>query len=150
MASEPCNLFSSKKITEWIQKDQEKDPPSVYSFCIRKLDDNRLIGFIGLDGDIFTHGEAFVGIGIGERQFWSKGYGTDAMKVILRYGFLELNLRRVALTTFEYNPRAVRSYEKAGFVHEGRVRECLYREGRQWDLLFMGLLREEWLAGEPD
>jgi RimJ/RimL family protein N-acetyltransferase len=148
LASEPCNLFSGKKIAEWIQKSQEKDPPSSYSFCIRTLDDDRLIGFIGLDGDIFPHGEAFVGIGIGEREFWSKGYGTDAMKVILRFGFEELNLRRVALDTFEYNPRAIRSYEKAGFVHEGRVRGYLYREGQRWDLIFMGLLRQEWLARE--
>jgi RimJ/RimL family protein N-acetyltransferase len=148
LASEPCNLYSGKKIAEWIQKSQEKDPPSSYSFCIRTLDDDRLIGFIGLDGDIFPHGEAFVGIGIGEREFWSKGYGTDAMKVILRFGFEELNLRRVALDTFEYNPRAIRSYEKAGFVHEGRVRGYLYREGQRWDLIFMGLLRQEWLARE--
>jgi RimJ/RimL family protein N-acetyltransferase len=148
LASEPCNLFSGKKIAEWIQKSQEKDPPSSYSFCIRTLDDNRLIGFIGLDGDIFPHGEAFVGIGIGEREFWCKGYGTDAINVILRFGFEELNLRRVALDTFEYNPRAIRSYEKAGFVHEGRVRGYLYREGQRWDLIFMGLLRQEWLARE--
>lgn len=149
LASDPCNLFSSKKIVEWIEKGQEKDPPSSYSFCIRTLNDNRLIGFIGLDGELFPHGEAFVGIGIGEREFWSKGYGTDAMKVILRFGFEELNLRRVALDTFEYNPRAIRSYEKAGFAHEGRVRKCLYREGRRWDLIFMGILREEWMVGEP-
>jgi RimJ/RimL family protein N-acetyltransferase len=68
------------------------------------------------------------------------------MKVILRYAFRELNLRRVALDTFEYNPRAIRSYEKIGFVHEGRAREYLWRDGRRWDLIFMGILREEWLA----
>jgi RimJ/RimL family protein N-acetyltransferase len=68
------------------------------------------------------------------------------MIVILRYAFQELNLRRVALDTFEYNPRAIRSYEKAGFVHEGRARGYLYREGQRWDLIFMGILREEWLA----
>jgi RimJ/RimL family protein N-acetyltransferase len=68
------------------------------------------------------------------------------MQVILRYAFQELNLRRVSLDTFEYNPRAIRSYEKAGFVHEGRVRKFLLREGRRWDMLFMGILREEWLA----
>jgi RimJ/RimL family protein N-acetyltransferase len=149
LASEPCSLVSGKKIAEWIQKDQEIDPPSSYSFCIRTLDDNRLIGFIGLDGESFPHGEAFVGIGIGEREFWDKGFGTDAMKVILRFAFEELNLRRVAINVFEYNRRAIRSYEKVGFMHEGRARETLYREGQRWDLLFMGLLREEWLAVKP-
>jgi RimJ/RimL family protein N-acetyltransferase len=143
--SGPSNQFSAKKLTEWIQKDQEKDPPPFLSFGIRTLDTGRLVGFTGLDGDFFPHGEAFVGIGIGERDFWGKGYGTDAMKVILRFAFRELNLRRVALDTFEYNPRAIRSYEKAGFIHEGRALEFLWREGRRWDLIFMGILREEWL-----
>jgi RimJ/RimL family protein N-acetyltransferase len=147
--AEAANQFSLKKLTEWIQKDQEKYPPSFYSFAIRTLEGDRLVGFCGLDGDFFPHGEAFVGIGIGDREFWGKGYGTDAMKVILRYAFQELNLRRVSLDTFEYNPRAIRSYEKVGFVHEGRTRGFLYREGRRWDLIFMGILREEWLSQEP-
>jgi RimJ/RimL family protein N-acetyltransferase len=68
------------------------------------------------------------------------------MNVLLRFAFHEINLRRVTLTVFEYNPRAIRSYEKAGFYHEGRVRCLLNREGRRWDLLYMGILREEWLS----
>ncbi len=138
------NQYSVKKLTEFCQKEQVDTAPSSYTFGIYTLENDRLIGFTSLEGDIFPHGEAFVGIGIGERDFWGKGYGTDAMQVILRFGFQELNLRRVALDTFEYNPRAIRSYEKVGFVHEGRAREFLYREGRRWDLIFMGILREEW------
>jgi RimJ/RimL family protein N-acetyltransferase len=90
--------------------------------------------------------DAFVGIAIGERDYWGKGYGTDAMRTILHYGFTEINLRRVTLTVFEYNPRAIRSYEKAGFRHEGRLRQFLNREGRRWDMLYMGILREEWMT----
>jgi len=141
---------SAKKITEWVEKDMEKDPPPEYIFMIRALEDERLIGVIGLGGNFSPHGEAFVGIGIGERELWGKGYGTDAMRVILRYAFSELNLRRVVLDVFEYNPRAIRSYEKAGFVHEGRVRQYLHRSGQRWDLIFMGILREEWMASHPD
>ena len=89
--------------------------------------------------------DAFVGIGIGEREFWGKGYGTDAMELILRYAFAELNLRRVSLTVFEFNQRAVRSYEKAGFRLEGRQRHGMQREGRRWDILFMGIMHEEWM-----
>jgi RimJ/RimL family protein N-acetyltransferase len=144
--SSPSAPVSGKKIIEWVEKDFEKDPPSEYYFMIRSLADERLIGLIGLDGNIVPHGDAFVGIGIGERELWGKGYGTDAMRVILRYGFSELNLRRVSLDVFEYNPRGIRSYEKAGFVHEGRLRQYLHRSGRRWDLLFMGILREEWLT----
>jgi RimJ/RimL family protein N-acetyltransferase len=88
---------------------------------------------------------AFVGIGIGERAYWGKGYGTDAMKVALRFAFTEINLERVTLNVFEYNPRAIRSYEKAGFKHEGRMRGALLKDGRRWDMIYMGILREEWL-----
>ena len=91
-----------------------------------------------------------MGIGIGERQDWNNGYGTDAMQVILRYAFMELNLRRVTLNVFEYNPRAIRSYEKAGFRHEGRIRQYLNRDGQRWDILYMGILREEWMEQQGE
>jgi RimJ/RimL family protein N-acetyltransferase len=139
---------SVKKIVEWIEKDLEKSTPTEYYFLIRRLEDERLIGAIGLDGSLIPHGEAFIGIGIGERELWGKGYGSDAMRVILRYAFTELNLRRVSLNTFGYNPRAIRSYEKVGFVHEGRLREYLHRSGQRWDVIFMGILRDEWLASQ--
>ncbi len=85
-------------------------------------------------------------IALGERKFWGNGYGTDAMRVMLRYAFNELNLSRVGLIVFEYNPRAIRSYEKVGFIPEGRVRGAMLRDGKRWDFLYMGILREEWLA----
>jgi RimJ/RimL family protein N-acetyltransferase len=142
----PTILFSVKKLKEWIEKYLEERQQTSFYFMIRTLADDRIIGLTGLDGDLFPHGEAWAWIGIGEREAWGKGYGTDAMEVILRYAFMELNLRRVSLDTFEYNPRAIRSYEKVGFVHEGRERGFLLRAGRRWDMLFMGILREEWLA----
>jgi RimJ/RimL family protein N-acetyltransferase len=120
--------------------------PANHYFAIRALDDNRLLGDIGLE---VTHNwmgrNAFVGLGIGKREDWGKGYGTDAMKIALRFAFTELNLERVTLNVFEYNPRAIRSYEKAGFKHEGRMRGSLLKDGKRWDMLFMGILREEWL-----
>jgi len=54
-------------------------------------------------------------------------------------------MNRVTLSVFEYNPRAIRSYEKAGFRHEGRMRGRLNKEGKRWDMLFMGILRKEWM-----
>ena len=66
------------------------------------------------------------------------------MNVILRFAFDELNLHRVSLNVFEYNQRAIRSYEKVGFVVEGREREFLRRTGQCWDMIFMCILREEW------
>jgi len=147
---EPANQYSVKKLAEWGEKDQEKDPPEFYYFAIRDLENDRLLGSCGLGGDIFPNGEAFVGIGIGNRQDWNKGYGTDAMKVLLRYAFEELNVRRVALSALENNARGIRSYEKAGFLYEGKSRGTIQRAGRRWDDVFMGILRDEWLAKEHE
>ena len=143
---EPARLASEKSHKESIEKRLEKPmPPNRFPFMIRALSDDKIIGFLGLWVDLF-HADAFVGIAIGERDYWGKGYGTDAMRTILHYGFTEINLRRVTLTVFEYNPRAIRSYEKAGFRQEGCLRQFLNREGRRWDMLYMGILREEWEA----
>jgi RimJ/RimL family protein N-acetyltransferase len=116
------------------------------SFTIHTLADDRLIGLIGLYTIFWLHREAFMGINIGERDFWGKGYGTDALRVLLRYAFDELNLYRVSLSVLEGNERAMRSYEKCGFRYEGRERRVWAYDGRRWDEIYMGLLREEWLA----
>lgn len=117
-----------------------------FPFAMRTLDEDRLIGFIGLGiYPSLTQGNGWVGIGIGERDCWGRGYGTDAMKVLLRYAFTEINLHRVSLGVFDYNARAIKSYEKAGFVLEGRMREAMHRDRKYWDILFMGVLRDEWM-----
>jgi len=143
--SSPSLLQSQKGMQKSLAEDLEKQKNDRHWFTIRALDDDKLLGDIDLSIYNWTGRDAFVGLGIGERDFWGKGYGTDVMKVILRYAFTEINLQRVSLTVFEYNPRAVRSYEKTGFRHEGRFRQFLNREGRRWDMLFMGILRHEWM-----
>ncbi|HLA06683.1 MAG TPA: GNAT family protein [Anaerolineales bacterium] len=142
---EAIRLNSVVANKKWIEKELEEQSPGLYPFSIRTLVTDQLIGDLILDVSSWNHREAFVGISISERENWGRGYGTDAMKMLLRYAFTEVNLRRVALAVFEYNPRAIRSYEKAGFRHEGRLRKFLNREGRRWDMLFMSVLREEWM-----
>jgi RimJ/RimL family protein N-acetyltransferase len=115
-----------------------------YNFSIRTLADNRLVGFIDLDGIQWQHGSAFVDIGIGDPADWNQGYGTDALSEALRFAFEELNLHRVGLDVFEYNQRAIRCYEKVGFVIEGRMRGRVNRDGRRWDMIYMGILSDEW------
>jgi RimJ/RimL family protein N-acetyltransferase len=143
----PISLSRAKELTkEFLEPDEPK--LDAFAFVIRTLADDHQIGFVDLDGVQWSHGDTFVGIGIGDRSDWNKGYGTDALRIILRYAFMELNMHRVSLTVFAYNPRAIHSYEKAGFTHEGRLREFLNRDGQRYDLLFMGILREEWEQAE--
>lgn len=88
------------------------------------------------------HGE--VGIFIGEKSLWNQGYGTESMRLLLRHGFQTLNLNRVFLRVYETNLGGIRAYEKAGFVHEGRMRQAEYRAGRFLDVLLMSVLRSEY------
>ncbi|MBN2146409.1 MAG: GNAT family N-acetyltransferase [Anaerolineales bacterium] len=139
-------LYSLKQAEKWAEKELlEETKPDYFLFAIYALEDDRLIGGLDLEVVAWGQGEAFVGIGLDNRQEWGKGYGSDAMGVALRFAFDELNLRRVSLDVFAYNPRAIRSYEKMGFVHEGRIRRYLKREGERWDILYMGILRDEWI-----
>jgi RimJ/RimL family protein N-acetyltransferase len=143
--ADPANVMSEKKIKEWLEKRSEEVKPERYPFAIRALEGDKLIGFMGLWLDL-VHSEAWVGIGIGEREYWGKGYGTDAMRLILQYAFMELNLQRVSLGLHAYNERALKSYEKVGFRLEGRTRSDQLREGMRTDTLWMGILRDEWLG----
>ncbi|HSF82482.1 MAG TPA: GNAT family protein [Anaerolineales bacterium] len=140
----PPMLWSVEKIKEWTEKEFEKDEPQSFFFAVRTLEGDELIGFVDLWVN-WMHGDAWVGIGLGERDYWGNGYGTDAMRVMLRYAFMELNLHRVTLGVFDYNERAQRSYAKAGFKLEGRLRGELHRQSQRQDVLIMGILRQEWL-----
>ena len=137
-------LRSAKSYSKWMEEEIVKMEVANYYFSIRTLTDDKLIGDLGLNVVNWVGRDAFVGLGIGETEYWSKGYGSDALNTLLRFAFTEVNLKRVSLTVFEYNPRAIRCYEKVGFRHEGHLRNVLNREGRRWDEVYMGILREEW------
>ena len=120
--------------------------PTSFIFRIRTLADDALIGVVALGDVQWMHQCAMLGIAIGDPDYWGKGYGSDAIDLMLRYAFLELNLYRVWLTTIAYNERARRAFEKAGFRPEGAWREMIHRDGQRFDVLHYGLLRHEWEA----
>ena len=93
---------------------------------------------------------AEVGIMLGDKTIWNQGYGTEVMTLLLRHGFETLNLNRVFLRVYSENKRAIRTYEKAGFVHEGRMRQAVYKRGTYNDVLFMSVLRDEWDARKKE
>ncbi|MBI5840531.1 MAG: GNAT family N-acetyltransferase [Chloroflexi bacterium] len=144
--SDPAQLWSEKWIKERIEKDTEKEESQAFRFSIRTLVEDKLIGGVSLWVHSWTHSEAWVGIALGERDFWGKGYGTDAMRLIVQYGFVEANLRRISLGLHSFNARALKSYEKVGFKMEGMARGDGLRDGQRYDGYYMGILREEWFA----
>jgi RimJ/RimL family protein N-acetyltransferase len=138
----PAQRYNLKNSREFF----EKEIGGMHMFMIQKLDDDQKIGMIDLGGINWQVGSAWVGIGIGIREYWGKGYGTDAMKILLRYGFTQLNLSRIQLDVFSYNQRGIASYEKAGFKPEGRLHGNLLKAGVRYDEVFMGILRRDWEA----
>jgi diamine N-acetyltransferase len=101
------------------------------------------IGFVSID---WRNRCSEFGIMIGEKTYWNQGYGTEATKLLLKHGFETLNLNRVFLKVFDNNPGAIRTYEKAGFTHEGRLRQTEFQQGKFLDTLIMGILRSEFVS----
>lgn len=105
------------------------------------------IGNCGLHEIDWKNRNAALGIALGEKAYWGQGYGTEAVRTMLRFAFDELGLHRVELEVFAYNARAQRCYEKAGFRREGTRRQAFYHEGRFHDVHLMSSLRDEFRAG---
>ncbi|GFF95550.1 uncharacterized N-acetyltransferase YnaD [Aspergillus udagawae] len=107
-----------------------------------------IIGVIWLKEQVpgFTHNRTHeLGITIA-RQYQDKGYGSEAISWMLDWSFLTAGLHRVELTVSEWNERAQKVYQRLGFVSEGRKRQCAWKGGRWWDLIYMGILAHEWEA----
>lgn len=143
LSVEPVTPPDRRAVRKMVERELN---PKFYPFGVRTLNDDKLIGFVVLMHVDHVHGDAFVGIGIGDGEYRGKGYGSDAMNVVLRFAFLELNLHRVSLDAVSTNTPAIRSYVKVGFVHEGGTRGTEHRGGKREDLVSMGILRSEWQA----
>lgn len=116
-----------------------------YSFAIETLGDNVYIGGCGINQVDWKNSNVEIGIFIGNKEYWNKGYGTDAMNVLIRFIFNEMNINKIKLNVYSFNKRALRCYEKCGFKTEGVLRKELYREGNYHDIIVMGLLKEEFV-----
>nr|WP_066051492.1 GNAT family protein [Robertmurraya korlensis] len=126
-----------------LEENKERSHNSAY-FRLRTIEDDTLIGFVVIHSIEWNNRVGSLAIGIGDTNYQNKGFGSEALELILRYAFHELNLHRVGLDVIGYNGRAIRAYEKAGFVEEGRLRSAIYRDGNYSDRIIMGILRSEW------
>ena len=122
--------------------------PEAFAYAIHMRPTDRLVGlatFSNLDPD---NGSALFHITIGERDAWGRGMGSEATALMVGHAFEVLGLHRVGLSVFAFNLRAIRAYERVGFRPEGRLREAIWRDGRFWDEIQMGLLADEWQAAK--
>ena len=120
-------------------------------FVICRIEDDRPLGSIDLHAMDLQNGSAGLGIFIGDPADTSQGYGSDAIRALLDFGFGELRLERIWLDVYADNARGLHVYERIGFVHEGTFRRALFRHGTYVDDYRMAILRSEWTpAGDAD
>jgi RimJ/RimL family protein N-acetyltransferase len=132
---------AKERIAKWNVNDKDD-----LGFAIETLDDAPvLVGNIGLWGARPKDRYATLGIALG-RDYIGRGYGTDAVRVIVGYGFREMGLHRIQLVVTPFNPAGIRAYQRAGFVEEGRHRESVLHDGHWYDEVLMSILDHEWAA----
>jgi RimJ/RimL family protein N-acetyltransferase len=134
----PMNLAAEEAFIDAVNRSEHD---AVFGICDRAT--GRLAGVAGLHRVDHKNRQAMFGIFIGHARDRGKGLGTDATSLVVRYAFDTLNLNRVWLHVYEDNKRAIRVYEKLGFVREGLLRQDSFRRGRYGNTVVMGLLRSE-------
>ena len=160
----PRNSEDVEKFTEWLndfettdytgrsgilttldgeRKYLEENSNPEATFVIVTLEDNKMIGTVSLEDINWINRTATLGIFIGDKEFRSKGYGTEAIRLILEYGFKYMNLYNIKLDLMEFNERALKCYEKCGFKEYGRRRKCKFVNGKYYDSISMVILADE-------
>jgi RimJ/RimL family protein N-acetyltransferase len=140
----PSEAAAKERIAKWSANEHDN-----LGFAIETLDDPPvLVGNIGIWGTRPKDRCATLGIALG-RKYIGRGYGTDAMRIVVDYGFREMGLHRIQLGVAPFNPAGIRAYEKAGFVEEGRLRESVLHDGRWYDEVLMSIIDHQWAARRP-
>jgi RimJ/RimL family protein N-acetyltransferase len=159
----PIDVNDAEKFTEWVNDlevtvnlqlyqhainvENERvilgDLSKDHNYSIIDMKTDELIGNCGFFGIDNLNQTAEVGIFIGNKKYWNKGYGTEALTLLMDYGFRALNLYNIQLRVYGFNGRAKRSYEKIGFKQIGARRKALYRNMERHDIIFMDILVDE-------
>jgi len=139
----PMSPAMLKKKYEKLEKEIDENK-NIYYFTIHAKEDDRLIGKAMINHIEWSNGNGWIRLGIGAETDRRKGYGVQALEMMLRFVFSELNLYRVTAPVQEYNEAGIALLKKFGFTEEVRRRQALDRDGLRWDLLIFGLLKDEW------
>ncbi len=131
---------------KWIEDLNTIKAASDLVFIIEAIEKsgNVPIGDCGLHHINQKDQNAELGIAIGEKKYWSKGFGTEAARLLIDYGFNQLNLNRIYAGAIEYNKKSIGMQKKVGFKREGCQRKAIFKNGRFWNLFISGMLRNEW------
>jgi len=139
---------SLERLQAQFDQDAAKGGRDNANFAIEA--DGLVIGTCGLFNSNVTDRTCELGIGIGDKAYWGRGYGGDAVRLLVDYAFRYRNMRKVFLRVWGNNERGIRSYRAVGFVEEGRLRRHVWSAGQYVDLVYMGVLREEWMGDRVD
>lgn len=140
----PLNVQDLLDPNGWLAADRTSEENTL--LAVRTKTSNSFIGITALVTLDAIARTAEIGINIADADYRGQGYGTEVMTLAMRYGFSQLNLNRIELHVFSYNEPGIRLYYRLGFQLEATEREALYRDGVYYDLLYMGILKNEWEA----
>lgn len=140
LGPEAYTPYPLERVREGVRKLMEKER---HIFSIIDLKTEKLIGRCLLFDVDQINRKATFGIDIGDKAYWDQGYGQDATKLILDYGFNLLNLHNIMLGVFSYNQRAINCYKKVGFKEIGKRRESRFVGGKWYDGVWMDILADE-------
>jgi len=137
--------FTREEEEQWVRNTwAQRQAGKEYQFAIENKETKEYLGSVGLMSVDNINRSAEAGIAIHQEKNWGKGYGTDAMRLILKVGFDYLNLHRIVLRVYEFNERGIKSYKKVGYTEVGRHRQAHYTNGKYCDVIYMDILRDEW------
>jgi len=131
---------------KWIEESTSTRANTDVGFVIEATNKEvpQTIGSIGLHKLNQKDREATLGIAIGEKEYWGKGYGCEAVRLIVRFGFEQMNLHRISSSAYSFNERSLNLHRKVGFVKEGVRRKAAFKNGQYWDMIEFGMLEIEW------
>ena len=160
----PIDVNDAEKFTEWLNDMEISINLQLYggaisleneraflsnlskdhNYSIIDLETEKLIGNCGFLDIDYVNQTAETGIFIGDKKFWNKGYGTEALSLLIDYGFKALNFHNIMLKVYEYNKSAIKCYEKIGFKQIGKRREALHRNLEKYNIIFMDIIQNEY------
>lgn len=140
-------LYTIDNEEKWYESISPQN--ELYNFAIEVLETGEYIGGCGINGLDYKNSVASVGIFIGNPDYLSRGYGTDALKILVKFIFEEMNINKVRLHVYDFNARAQKCYEKVGFKKEAVLKEELFRHGKYHDVIQMSIFKRDYFKENP-